>query len=134
MKPIGRPTSYSPDRARQARLIYQLGATDEQVAAVFDVHPETLRRWRLRYQDFDAATRAGRQVADTRALLNLYGNAIGYSYTETRVFLRRGRAVPVEVTRHKHASTGAALQWLRIRLPGWRTPYVQADGRPAEDA
>lgn len=132
MKHAGRPTSYAPDRARQARLIYQLGATDEQVAAVFDVHPDTLRRWRLRYSDFAEASRAGRAVADSRALLNLYRNAVGYDYTETRVFLRRGRAVPVEVTRHKHASTGAALQWLRVRVPGWRSSQSGAADRPAD--
>ena len=84
--------------------------------------------WRLRYPDFAEAARAGRDVADLRAQLHLYRNAIGYDYTETRVFLRRGEAVPVEVTRHKHAQTGAALQWLRVRNPAWRTPQRRDDG------
>ncbi|HSI19162.1 MAG TPA: hypothetical protein VK980_15420 [Sphingomonas sp.] len=127
MKRTGRPTSYTPDHARQAKLICELGATEEQLAAIFAVHHDTVRRWRLRYPDFAESLRAGRESADLRAELNLYRNAIGYDYTETRVFLRRDRAVPVEVTRHKHAQTGAALQWLRLRDPAWRAPPRRAD-------
>jgi transposase-like protein len=128
MKEAGRPTSYTPDRARQARLICELGATDAQLAAILGVHHDTVRRWRMRYPDFAEASRAGRAMADLRARLDLYRNAIGYDYTETRVYLRRGQAVPVEVTRHKHAQTGAALQWLRVRDPAWRTPRRRDDG------
>ena len=128
MKNAGRPTSYTPDRARQALLVCQLGATDAQLAEIFGVHHDTLRRWRLRYPDFAEAVRVGRERADLRVRLDLYGNAIGYDYTETRVFLRGDKAVPVEVVRHKHAQTSAALQWLRVRDPAWRAPRRPDDG------
>lgn len=128
MKSAGRPTSYTPERARQARLICQLGATDAQLAEILGVHHATVRRWRERYPEFAEAWQDGRADADLRAQCDLYRNAIGYDYTETRVFLRRGQAVPVEVTRHKHAQTGAALQWLRVRNPDWRTPHRRPDG------
>jgi len=128
MKSAGRPTSYIPERARQARIICQLGATDAQLAEILGVHHATVRRWRERYPDFAEASRAGRAAADLRAQLDLYRNAVGYDYTETRVFLRRGQAVPVEVTRHKHAQTGAALQWLRLRDPARRKLNRRDDG------
>ena len=37
MKSAGRPTSYTPERARQVRLICQLCATDAQLAEILGV-------------------------------------------------------------------------------------------------
>lgn len=120
MKPPGRPTAYTPDHARQARLIYETGATDEVVARILGVHPETLRRWRARHPAFDEAARAGETVADDRVLLSLYRRALGYDYTESRAFLPHGsgRPVTVEVKRHRAGDVRAAVQWLRQRRVG----------------
>ncbi len=127
MKSTGRPSSYTPDHARQAELICRLGATDAQLAEIFSVHPETLRRWRARHPAFAEAMRAGRAMADLRVTLGLYQNAIGYDRTETRVALHRGKPVSFEVTRHQPARVGAALQWLRARDPAWRMPCRRRD-------
>lgn len=120
MKNAGRPTSYTPDHARTARLIYETGATDEVVARILGVHAETLRRWRDRYPEFDEAARAGKTVADDRVLFSLYRRAVGYDYTETKAYLPLGAKEPilVDVTRHKAADVRAAMQWLRQRRVG----------------
>ena len=120
MKNAGRPTSYTPDHARTARLIYETGATDEVVARILGVHVETLRRWRDRYPEFDEAARAGKTVADDRVLFSLYRRAVGYDYTETKAYMPHGAKEPimVDVTRHKAADVRAAMQWLRQRLVG----------------
>jgi hypothetical protein len=127
MKSTGRPTSYTPDHARQAELICRLGATDAQLAGIFAVHPETLRRWRARYPAFAEAVRAGRAMADLRVTMGLYQNAVGYDQKVTRVSLHRGKPVSIEITRHQHARVGAALQWLRVRDPAWRMPHRRRD-------
>jgi hypothetical protein len=119
MTRTGRPTRYSPEHARQARLAYELGWTDDQVADLLAVHPDTLRNWRLRHADFAEAKAAGRARANRRVEFSLYRRAIGYDYTETRVFLPFGAKEPVvvPVTRHKHADVPAGFRWLAITEP-----------------
>lgn len=127
MKNPGRPSSYTPDLARQAELICRLGATDAQLAEILDVHPDTLRRWRSRHPAFAAATRAGRAIADLQVTMGLYRAAIGYEHKETRVSVLRGKPFSIEITRHQHPQVAAALQWLRVRDPAWRMPYRRRD-------
>lgn len=113
----GRPTRYTADHAQLARHIYETGTTDEDVAHILCVHPDTLRRWRERYPEFDEACRAGKQVADKRVLFSLYRRAIGYDYTETKAFMPLGAKEPVmaQVTRHRPADVRAAIFWMRKR-------------------
>lgn len=127
MKNTGRPSSYTPDFARQAELICRLGATEAQLAEIFAVHPETLRRWRARHPAFAEAMRAGRAMADLQVTMGLYRAAVGYEHKQTRVALHRGKPVSFEITRHQHPRVSAALQWLRVRDPAWRMPYRRRD-------
>jgi hypothetical protein len=119
MTRAGRPTRYTADHARQARLAYESGATDEDVAAFLGLHPDTLRRWRLAHPEFADAKAEGRGRADRRVRFSLYRRAVGYDYPEQRAFLPFGAKAPVTVTvtRHKHADPAAALRWLAIRDP-----------------
>jgi len=55
----GRPTSYRPEYADQARQAYELGAIDEEVARLFHVDISTFYRWRHAHADFAAACAIG---------------------------------------------------------------------------
>jgi len=100
-------------------MAYELGYTDDDVAALLHVHPDTLRRWRHAHRDFADAKVEGRERADLRVQFSLYRRAVGYDYTEQRVFLPFGAKEPVtvSVTRHKHGESAAAFRWLALRKP-----------------
>ena len=126
----GRPTSYAPEHAETARLFYETGATDEQVARLLRIHLATLYRWRARYPDFAEAALVGKDDADARVQAAMYHRAIGYDYRETKAFLPLGakEAVEIEVTRHAPADPRVGMQWLRIRRPAeWREPRETDD-------
>jgi transposase-like protein len=123
----GRPPSYTPEHAEKARLFYETGATDEQVARLLGVHLATLYRWRERYPDFAAAADVGKDDADARVTAAMYRRAIGYDHREIKAFVPLGakEAVQVEVTRHVPADPHVGMQWLRIRRPAeWREQPV----------
>lgn len=126
----GRPTSYTPEHAETARLFYEIGATDEQVARLLRIHLATLYRWRERHPDFAEAALVGKDDADARVKAAMYRRAIGYDYRETKAFLPLGakEAVEIEITRHAPADPRVGMQWLRIRRPAeWREPR-EVDG------
>ena len=119
----GRPTRYAPEHAETARLYYESGATDQQVANLLRIHLATLYRWRDLHPEFAEAARAGKGDADARVQFAMYRRATGYDYRETKVFLPLGAKAPVEVevTRHVPADPRLGMQWLRIRRAGqWR--------------
>ena len=114
----GRPTRYTPELAHIARLAYELGATDQDVAAFLAISISTLYRWRNKYPAFAEAADAGAD-ADKRVEFALYQRAIGYEYQVERAFMPVGAKEPViaRYKRHVVADPRAALQWLRIRRP-----------------
>jgi hypothetical protein len=121
----GRPTRYAPEHAETARLYYESGATDQQVANLLRVHLATLYRWRELHPEFAEAAQAGKDDADARVQFAMYRRAIGYDYRETRFMLPVGAMEPVEVqlTRHMPADPRLGMQWLRIRRADeWREP------------
>jgi transposase-like protein len=123
----GRPTSYTPEHAEKARLFYETGATDEQVARLLGVHLATLYRWRERHPDFALAANVGKDDADARVTAAMYRRAIGYDHREIKAFVPLGakEAVQVAVTRHVPANPQVGMQWLRIRRPAeWREQPV----------
>lgn len=119
----GRPPNYTPEHAEKARLFYETGVTDEQVARLLGVHLATLYRWRERYPEFAAAANAGKDDADARVKAAMYRRATGYDHREIKAFVPLGAkaAVQVEVTRHIPADPHLGMQWLRLRRPSeWR--------------
>jgi transposase-like protein len=121
----GRPTRYAPEHAETARLYYESGMTDQQVANLLRIHLATLYRWRELHPEFAEATQAGKDDADARVQFAIYRRATGYDYRETKAFLPLGAKAPVEVevTRHVPADPRLGMQWLRIRRANeWREP------------
>lgn len=119
----GRPTRYAPEHAETARLYYESGATDQQVANLLRIHLATLYRWRELHPEFAEAAQVGKGDADARVQFAMYRRATGYDYRETRAYLPLGAKEPVEVevTRHVPADPRVGMQWLRIRRAGeWR--------------
>jgi hypothetical protein len=136
MNPTGRPTSYRPDHCDLAREHCLLGATNAELAALFEVVPRTIDNWIAHHPDFAAAVREGRQRADARVAASLYARAVGYRHEVERKFLHRGEVKTFSVTVTYPPDTQACIFWLRNRRrPDWRDRPADppVDGDAAAD-
>jgi hypothetical protein len=91
--PGGRPTSYRPEYAEQARKLCELGATDYELADFFDVDVVTVHRWRHTHDEFCNAVISGKNFADERVQRSLYQRAVGYTFESQKVFQYQGEIV-----------------------------------------
>ena len=117
--PAGRPTTYRPEYAEQARKLCRNGATDREIADILGVCVRTFYRWRAEYDEFAEALKVGKEFADDRVERALYERACGYEYSDVKIFHPSGAKEPVivPVTVHVPADVGAARQWLAARRP-----------------
>jgi len=118
----GRPSVYRQEYAGMAEAAAaETGATDAQLACIFNVDERTITNWKNRHKDFGEALRRGKNKADGKVAASLFKKANGYEYEEKRVTTNdKGTEVTV-FTRHLPPDTTAALKWLNNRCPAeWR--------------
>ena len=118
--PAGRPTTYRPEYAEQARKLCRNGATDREIADILGVCVRTFYRWRAEHDAVAEALTAGKEFADDRVERALYERACGYEYSDVKIFHPSGAKEPVivPITVHVPADVGAAKQWLATPAPG----------------
>ena len=120
----GRPTKYRAEHAERAFRHCLLGATDEQLAALFNVGVHTIENWKRRHPDFLGAITSGKEDADSRVAEALFRRATGYSHDAVKIFAPKaegGEPVVVPYTEYYPPDTQAASLWLRNRRPqDWR--------------
>lgn len=98
------------------------GLTEEQIAHNMGINRDTLRKWKLKYQEIDKAVRKGKEVVDLIVENALYKRAIGFKTEETKVFIMpNGEKRGVQVTKDIPPDTTACIFWLKNRRPDkWR--------------
>ena len=133
----GRPTTYRPEYAAQARHAYQLGACDEDIARHFEIGIATFYRWRHTYPEFAAACTIGKEHAHSRVELSLYQRAIGYDYIceRSRMFASWDKPMIETFTKRVLADPRAAALYLRLHKPReWSgSERAKGDGEDLED-
>jgi Homeodomain-like domain len=136
---VGRPTSYRPECADQAKKLCELGATDADIAAFFGVSDRTIYRWQTAHPEFCQALKAGKAPADDRVERSLFHRAVGYSHDAVKIMMPAGFDEPVYAHYRKHEppDTVAAIFWLKNRRPDlWRDRHEvdlgNKDGKPFE--
>ena len=133
MPVTGRPTLHRPEYNEQARNHCLLGATNPQLAEVFDVSPRTIDSWIASIPEFGKAVREGRAVANAQVARSLYERAIGFQHTVKRTVLHLGQERTITNTVQFPPDTRACIFWLRNRCPeNWdvrpaRLPHDGAD-------
>jgi transposase len=122
----GRPTEYRPEFVAQAEKLCELGATDEEIAAFFEVSSRTVYRWKTRHEEFCQALKSGKDKADERVERSLYQKATGFYYTEQQAIKikleqHKEDVKVVDVERYAPADTTAGIFWLKNRRKNeWR--------------
>lgn len=126
----GRPTKYKEEYDNQAYLHCKLGATDKDLAALFDVAESTLNDWKLLHDTFRESLKKGKDEFDTNGVENaLLKRALGMSVKEQR-FNGGGdddeAPSAVETTKELPPDTTACIFWLKNRRPErWRDKQEQ---------
>lgn len=117
----GRTSEYKPAYADQAFKIAILGATDKDLADIFDVCETTINNWKREYIEFNEALKNGKVIADARVAESLFKRAIGYEHEAIKIMQYEGQPITVKYTEHYPPDTTAAIFWLKNRQPkAWR--------------
>jgi hypothetical protein len=122
-KKMGRPTKYRRKFARQARIACECGATDRDLAELFEVSIRTIHYWKRTQKAFAMAMRIGKAVADDAVERSLYHQALGYRVDAVKIFMPKDAKEPVYAPYREYVrpSVNAALKWLCTRRPDrWR--------------
>lgn len=124
----GRPTDFRDNFIEQAYNLALLGATDAQMAKIFDVSEQTFNAWKHKHPKFLEALKEGKEEADAKVVKSLYNRALGYSHADEKIFNDNGKALIVPTTKHYPPDVTAAIFWLKNRQSKiWRD-------RPQDDA
>jgi hypothetical protein len=129
----GRPTVYKPENVEIARNACMLGATNETLAARFDVCRRTIDSWIASIPEFSIAVKQGRAGADEAVVSALFARATGMEQKMTKVFCHRGQPVTADYTVHLPPDVRACIFWLRNRRPEeWRESRPVVEKKDAD--
>lgn len=121
---MARPSLYKPEYAEQARKFCLLGATDIEIADLFEVSVGALGKWKKRYPEFGDALRRGKEIANAEVASKLYKRAIGYSHQELDIRVIKGELVKTVTVKHYPPDTTACIFWLKNRDKArWRDKH-----------
>ena len=133
----GRPSKFQDNFVEQAEKLARMGATDIEIADVFDVDVRTLYRWKAENTEFCQALKTGKSEADERVERSLYARAVGYEHDEMDIKVVDKEIVLTPVRKHYPPDTGAAKLWLtNRRSQDWRdkvqSEHTGPDGGPIQ--
>lgn len=87
--PGGRPSKYNAEyHPKIAGLLGQLGRTDKEISAELGISEVTLNAWKKEHPEFLKSLKKGKDHIDDQVESSLLRRALGYSFTETKRYLR----------------------------------------------
>lgn len=125
--PVGRPTEYQPVYARMAATACELGATDADLAKLFDVAESTINLWKLEHPKFSESVKEAKSLLDQQVEQSLYRRAMGWEHDAVKIMaVAQGEGLgsaieQVPYVEHYPGDTTAMIFWLKNRQPArWR--------------
>lgn len=117
----GNPFKYKPEYANIAKKLYEMGATDYEVAEAFDVSTTTVKRWLIEHVEFALSSKASSETCTDRVEKSLFNRAVGYTFESEKVFNYQGEIVRAKTLEHVPPDMSAAQFWLKNRRKdNWR--------------
>jgi hypothetical protein len=77
-KPPHRPTKFSKEKEEIAIAMYELGATDKQVAKALKVTEQTVNNWKIKHPSFFESLKEGKLYKDGEVETSLLKRAKGF--------------------------------------------------------
>lgn len=128
----GRTSDYKQEYAEMAYKIALLGATDKELAEIFDVSEQTINNWKKQHKDFFLALKRGKSIADANIVDRLYQRAMGFEHDSEEIKVvsmgsgEGSEVVRVPVRKVYPPDTVAAIFWLKNRQKNnWRDKIEQ---------
>lgn len=98
-----------------------LGATDEEMAAFWQISVPTFYAWQKAHPEFLKALKAGKLGPDMEVAASLHHRALGYSHSAVKIMAVAGEVREVPYTEHYPPDATSAIFWLKNRRPNeWR--------------
>lgn len=118
----GTSTQYRPAFAKVASKLCRLGATNADLADMFEVSLPTIANWQIAWPEFQRACQTGKDATDERVQRSLAMSAQGYSVPTEKVFCNAdGKVTRVETSEFVPPNPVACIFWLKNRRPKeWR--------------
>lgn len=132
----GRPSVYDPVKTpKQAYLLCaRHGATDEQLAEIFDVTVTTIHNWKNQHPEFLDALKDGKDAWDTDKVEKaLVHRAIGYSHDDVDIRVVNGEIVQTPIKKHYPPDATSMIFWLKNRQKDRWRDKVEHDHGVQED-
>ena len=127
-----RPSLFKPEYVEWVEKFALLGATDKDLASVFEVSLSTIEAWKRDKVEFLNALKRGKEQADSEVASKLFHRATGYEHPEDdirTVSMGDGAGSEIVITptvKHYPPDTTAAIFWLKNRRPDlWRDKVHQ---------
>ena len=127
-----RPSLFKLEYVEWAEKFAMLGATDKDLASVFEVSLSTIEAWKRDKVEFLNALKRGKMIADANVASKLFHRATGYEHPEDdirTVSMGDGAGSEIVITptvKHYPPDTTAAIFWLKNRRPDlWRDKVHQ---------
>lgn len=127
-----RPSLFKPEYVEWVEKFAMLGATDKDLASVFEVSLSTIEAWKRNKVEFLNALKRGKAQADAEVATKLFHRATGYEHPEDdirTVSMGDGAGSEIVITptvKHYPPDTTAAIFWLKNRRPDlWRDKVHQ---------
>lgn len=122
-----RPSLFKPEYVEWAEKFALLGATDKDLASVFEVSLSTIEAWKRDKVEFLNALKRGKMIANANVAAKLYHRAMGYSHKAVKISSSPdGKEHITEYMEHYPPDTTAAIFWLKNRRPDlWRDKVHQ---------
>ena len=118
---VGRPSLYKEEYAEQARKYCLLGATDKELAALFEVNEDTIYEWKNVHSEFSDSIKKGKDQADANVADRLYQRAMGYEHDEVDIRVVDHAIVQTPIRKIYAPDPTAAIFWLKNRqVAKWR--------------
>lgn len=117
----GRKTNYKAEYADMAYNIALLGATDVDLARIFEVTEPTINNWKISHPEFFLALKRGKDEADANVASRLYERAMGFEHDSEEIKVIDEQVVRVPIRKQYPPDTTAGIFWLKNRQPAkWR--------------
>lgn len=123
----GRKSAMKKEFIKIAYSMALLGATDMDLADVFEVSEQTINNWKKESVEFSLALKRGKEQADANVADRLYQRAMGFEHDSEEI---KSVTLPdgggseiqrVKVRKIYPPDTTAAIFWLKNRRPKqWR--------------
>ena len=119
----GRPplVNVSEIDKKALEIVASGGYTDKQLAEILSVTVQTVNNYKIKYPEFFASLKRGKDIADAKVEIPLFQRALGYSHPDVNITNYQGKAVATPVIKHFPPDLTSMIFWLKNRQKDkWR--------------